>query len=484
MNFVREFLSSRFSLKLIIAVSLSISLTGGCSNSEDPPPWKVCEDTLSKSNTAQSDAPTTDHLVVYLDTSASMAGYVSPEGGKAFAVAPDGQTVFSKTLLGLRDVVTTLSPQPTVVVRQVATVVSAPSISDLELSQAAFNRALFNGKDTDIAGAIKSFSQSLIADDENKNPPRFHIFVTDGVQSSSKQSADTSCAQGSDSVCVKKQILGLLNSGWSATVIGLRGEFQGSVFSEIQKKNVPFATKKDANQFRPFFLYVFSPNKTALDQLTVKLRQRLGELVKDGNSLREYSLTSDYAGGIATVEIQNASKDFLEIRQEKEKEGSVPRITVKADVNTAGTDAKPLLLKVKIPWSENAKLGGTGDEMLSLVKWTLEPIGGDKDAKGVRYPNLKLVKQEIKEGNAELTFEAGWTMGAGDLSWRMYLLNGKLDTEKTAPPWVRAWSTDDDTTSVNGSRTLNLESSLGTLWNNAALKSHTVGSACIRVGAK
>lgn len=267
------FLSSRLSLKLIAAVFLSISLTNGCSsNQSDPPPWKVCEDTLTKPNTAQSDAPTTDHLVVYLDTSASMTGYVSPDGGKSFAGAPNGQTIFSKTLLELRNVVTTLSPQPAVAVRRVDTAVSAPSFSDLELSQAAFNRGTFNGRETNIAGAIKSFNQPLKDDDEIKNPPRFHIFVTDGVQSSKKQSSDTSCAQGSDSVCVKKQILELLNSGWSATVIGLRSEFQGNVYSEIQKKTVPFATKKAANQFRPFFLYVFSPNKTALDQLTGKLR--------------------------------------------------------------------------------------------------------------------------------------------------------------------------------------------------------------------
>jgi hypothetical protein len=484
MCFLRNFVLSRFSLKLIAAVFLSISLTSGCSNTQDPPKWELCESLQTKQSTTKTEVPATDHLVVYIDTSASMAGYVSPDGGKSFAISPDGQTIFSKTLLELRNVVTTLSPQPAIAVRKVDTAVSAPSFSDLELSQAAFSRGTFNGKETNIAGAIKNFSQPLSDDEEIKNPPRFHIFVTDGVQSSNKQSVDTSCAQGSDPVCVKKQILELLNNGWSATVIGLRSEFQGNVFSEIQKKAVPFATKKDASQFRPFFLYVFSPNKTALDQLTVKLRQRLGELVKDGNSLREYALTSDYAGGIATVEIQNTSKDFLDVRQEKEKEGNLPRITVKADVDTASAGGKPFLLKVKIPWSENARLGGTGDEMSGLVKWTLEAIGGDKEAKGIRYPNLKLVKQEAKDGGAELTFEAGWTLEAGDLGWRIYRLNGKLDTEKNAPSWVRAWSTDDDARTENGNRTLNLESSLGTLWNNASLQNYAVASACIRVGEK
>ena len=141
--------------------------------------------------------PTTDNLVVYLDTSASMAGYVSPNGKTAFAATPDG-TIFSKTLLELRNVITSLSPQPQVVVRKVDAEVSAPSFSDLDLSKASLDRSFYNGRETNLAGAIKSFAETLDKNADDKSPPRFHILVTDGVQSADKNNAALNCAQGSD----------------------------------------------------------------------------------------------------------------------------------------------------------------------------------------------------------------------------------------------------------------------------------------------
>lgn len=470
---------------LLVLLSLS-SLAISCGDrSGDPPNWDVCKLSETQTNAQKSDVPATDHLVVYLDTSGSMAGYVSPDGGKAFAVSPDGQTIFTKTLLELRSVVTTLSPQSSVVVRRVDTNVSAPSFSSIDLSQAALNRATYNGKETNLAGAIKVFNEPLNKEDEeNKNPPRFHILVTDGVQSSNKQNTDTSCDQGSDSVCVNTQIFKLLKDGWSATILGLKGEFQGNVYSEISKSAVPFSTGKDTNKFRPFYLYIFSPDKNALTKLTQTLRQRLGGIVKSEEALREFSLTSGYSSGNSVIETQNLSKDFIDLRQEKEKEGTPPRISLKVDVRTERDGAKPVLLKVKIPWTDNAKLGGNPNELLSLVKWNLEPINADKEEKNLRFPDLKLVKQEIKEGQAELTFEASWTRDAGKLAWRMYRLVGKLDTDKSVLPWVTQWSTQFDTTTDVANKTLNLEGSLGNLWKNASLQNEIIAGACIRVGSR
>ena len=485
MNFLRNFVLSRFSLKLITASIFSISLLNGCSSTQDPPKWEVCESVQTKQNTTKSDVPTTDHLVVYLDTSASMAGYVSPDGGKNFAVAPDGYTIFTKTLLELRSVVTTLSPQSSVVVRRVDTNVSAPSYNNLDLSQAALNRATYNGKETNLAGAISVFNEALNKEDEeNKNPPRFHILVTDGVQSSNQQNKDVSCEQGSDSVCVNTQIFKLLNSGWSATVIGLKGEFQGKVYSEINKLAIPFATGKDAAKFRPFYLYIFSPDKNALAKLTDTLRKRLRETVKSETDLREFSLTAGYSNGVSIVETQNLSKELIELRQEKEKEGTSPRISVRVDVSTERDGMKPLLLKVKIPWSENAALAGNPNELLGLIRWNLEPINAEREEKNIRYPNLTLVKQEINDGVAELTFDVGWTKEAGDFGWRMYRLVGKFDTEQTVLPWVKLWSTPVDTTAEVANKTLNLQGSLGNLWKNGAVQNEIVGGACIRVGAR
>ena len=483
MKFLRDSVSSRYLLKLIAVAVFSISFISGCSSSADPPPWKLCEDTQIKSNAAKTEVPSTDHLIVYLDTSASMAGYVSPDGSTQFAVAADGRTVFSKTLLELRNVVTLLTPQPSVVVRRVDVGVSEDLMPDSKLSEAALTRGFFNGSQTDLAGAIKKFSEPLVKNEENKNPPRFHILVTDGVQSTKQSSADTVCDKGSDSFCVKKHLLELLNNGWSGTVLGVRSEFQGNVYSEISGRPVPFSSKKDSAQYRPFFLYIFSPDAAALQKMTVSLKQRLGEIVKNPTDLREYALSAGYADGAATLEAQSTDKNVLEVRKEQ-KEGTNPRLTVKVDLDTETKGEKQFTATVKMPWSNHALSGGSPDELLSLIKWELTEIPYKTEEKGLRYPTFKLVKQEMKDGNAELTFSAQWAKDSGTPSWRLYRLVGKLDADKPAPPWVRTWSTDVDTTVENGNRILNLESSLGNLWRNNALQNYPIADTCIRVGEK
>lgn len=483
MKLLRDFVASRFSPKLIAAVLLSISFTGGCSD-KDPPPWKICEDTQTKFHSAKSELPSTDHLVVYLDTSGSMAGYVSPNGRDKFAVAPDGLTVFSKTLRELRNVVTLLSPEPSVSVRRVDVGVSDELMNNSMLSEAASTRGFYNGAQTDLAGAVKKFSEPLVKDGENKNPPRFHILVTDGVQSTKQYSPDTVCDKGSDAFCVKKQLIELLNKGWSGTILGVRSEFDGNVYSEINNgRPVPYKSNKDAARFRPFFLYIFSPDTAELEKLTVSLKQRLGEIVKDKTDLREYSLGADYSTGAAVIETQSADKDSVEIRKEQ-KEGTNARLTVKIDLDTESEGEKQFTAAVKIPWTHHAESGGSPDEILNLIKWELIQIPYNADEKGLRFPTVKPVKQEIKDGTALLTFSGQWLKDSGTPEWSMYRLVGKFDMNKPALPWVRAWTTDDDTVSENGNRILYLESSLGNLWRNKSLENYALTDACIRVYKK
>src|SRR5688572_1945233 len=99
--------------KMLLAITIAaIQMFGsGCSD-DSPPPWSSVAVGTPRPAASTAPVPATEDLVVYLDTSASMAGYVSPNGKTAFAVAEDGNTAFSKTLLELRDVVTTMNPQP------------------------------------------------------------------------------------------------------------------------------------------------------------------------------------------------------------------------------------------------------------------------------------------------------------------------------------------------------------------------------------
>src|ERR1051325_5043845 len=69
-----------------------------------------------------------NQLVIYLDTSASMAGFVGSNREK--------ETRFSRTLQELRNFVTLINPPPDVLVRRVDVTVSEP-LNNMMLSQAS-----------------------------------------------------------------------------------------------------------------------------------------------------------------------------------------------------------------------------------------------------------------------------------------------------------------------------------------------------------
>ncbi|MFN0141505.1 MAG: hypothetical protein ACKVQW_15645 [Pyrinomonadaceae bacterium] len=467
----------------LISTLLLIALLAACEGSR-PPKWGLCKSV--KPELTSSTINTTDELVVYLDTSASMAGYLSPNGKTNFAASPDGNTIFSKTLLELRNVVTTMTPQPKVVVRRVDTNVSAPSFSDLELSQNSQNRGIYSGKETNLAGSIKSFSEPLDKDSADQAPPRFHILLTDGVQSSEKSDTNLSCDKGSDSLCVKNRLLELINAGWGGAIIGMRSEFGGHVYSEVSKKPVPYNSGKDPNKFRPFFLYIFSPDRSALGKLVTSLRRNLSPLGR-ADSFREYGLTTDYSAGLTSVEIPNEKPagDLIRVHKDKSNDNQTPRIEVTSSVDgTVKKGKQQFVLTVKPAWSEHATSAGTPDELGRLLKWEMRSVYPDNEDPKRRYPSLKLLESKPANGQIDLTFETGWSLESGDLDWRMYRIIGTLDTEKNAPEWVMAWTTSLDTTADNANKTLNFESSVANLWKNSALEKYPVAEFCVRVGSK
>ena len=488
MNLLTSLTEFLHSVCLIATSTFLVVIMTGCPPKE-PTVWEDCTKLFTaKQDEDKNNIPVTDHLVVYLDTSASMAGYVSPNGNDSFSIAPDGQTIFSKTLLELRSIVTILSPESSVVIRKVATDISAPSYSNLELSQAAVNRGIYNGKNTNLAGAIKTFNQSLIkdeeeSDEEESKPPRFHILVTDGVQSSDNPNLDVSCDQGSDSTCVNRQISKLLNDGWNATILGVRSEFQGNLYSEINKSVIPVSTGKKMENFRPFYLYVFAPNKEDLESLTKILRKSLGEITNSEDSLHEFVLTGGYVKGFSEVELVNSSREFIGTSNKSGKKGVLPKIEINVDMETERDGMKPFQMKVTIPWAENTNLAGNSSELLKLIKWELKSVP-NKENKKIRYPDLELIEQKVKEGVAELTFETGWTKDAGDIGKKMYRLTGRFDTGESALSWVKQWSTKVDTTADSANKTLNLEGSLGNLWKTTDVKEEIMGGACINVGIR
>lgn len=481
----------------LLSLVVLCSCSGSCGGGPDPVPWSKV---VPKSGQEQRPAPprTSDHLVVYLDASGSMAGYVSPDGGAGFAASPDGQTVFSRTLQELRTVVTSLSPPVSVVFRPVAAAVAQPSFSDIELGRASINRGFYNGGETNLAGAVNLFTQPLQSaapkaangdgDDEPPPPARYHILITDGVQSTKQQRADVSCMAGSDYRCVRNVIGNLLRQGWAGAVLGVRSEFRGKIFSELkQGLSVQYESKtRDPKTFRPFYLYIFSPDQAGLDRLVESLKERLRATLKQEDAVREYALTSRYSDGAGTAELRIPKESTSYLERSKAREENPPRLTLRVDVDAERKGPQPFEVAVSVPWSNHARDGGTPQELASLVRWELVevPIEGERGASRSRLPEVKLTGQQQTDEQGQIIVQATahWPQGTGTPDWRVYRLVGHLDLNRKAPPWVQQWSTNLDTSIEQATKTFNLESALSDLWRNPVMESQAIADIYLRVG--
>jgi len=132
----------RFTFLCLILIT--VSNCGSC-GTPDAPTWK---DVISQNNESAAPRPeTTAQLIVYLDTSGSMPGYVSP----------DGQTIFGRTLQELRKFVATFDSHLDVLARRVGATVG-PAESNLLLMEASRDKNYYVERETDLAGAIQTFS--------------------------------------------------------------------------------------------------------------------------------------------------------------------------------------------------------------------------------------------------------------------------------------------------------------------------------------
>lgn len=489
---------ARVALGLLLVTATAL-LFGACTRPPDPPPWK---DVIAKASEQTADAKpapkTANQLVVYLDSSASMAGYVSPDR--------QGQTVYSRSLQELRNFVSLISPPIDVAVRRVDSQVS-DVYPDSYLSDASINQGVYTGKETDLAGAVVLFERGVETkpenaatggkgdrkdeEEEDKEPPppaRFHVLVTDGVQSRVERTADSSCLAGSDQVCVRKRLLALLEKGWGGYVIGVRSEFRGKVFSEISRGTaVAYESKRrDPQSFRPFYIYLFSPDRAALDKLIGVLLERLRPLLASADGLRTIALTSDYGAGAtqAVLDVPKESSRLLSSSKSGRHENP-PGYTLRVGVESDKKGPVPFTIKVTPPWSPNVRDGGTPGELAELLNWNLTPLNADGEAQsGKRYPEIKLVGQQVEaDGSITLQATAQYPGGkTGTLQWRAYSLEGHLNLSQQTPSWIKQWSTNLDTSVEAANKTLYLESALLGLWRNPQLENKTIARIYLRVG--
>lgn len=477
-------------LGLQVVVILSIT---ACS---DPPPdWnKVINNGDPAPASSTSPVETTNELVVYLDTSASMAGYVSK----------DGQSIFGKTLRELRFATGTFANSDAkVLIRRIASDIGPP-LADMELTSASQDQNIYRGGETNLAGAIQSFraptappsntqaqteNTKVSASDTPKAQPipKFHILVTDGVQSTRQGSVTRDCATGSDQFCVRQKIGELLQDKWGGCILGIRADFHGKVYSEVNRSAIPYETHtNDPVSFRPFYLYVFSPDPQALDALVSSLKQRLRGLVPKSEPIRELNLSFPYTKGPAEFEAAVAKETRAFIERSKDREGPPAKLTLRVDVDTEKSGAKPFSIIAKLPWSDHALDTANEAELARLLTWEVKDVyPSPAESAGKRFPQVKIVQTHVDNpGQITIDATAGFASGTGEPSWRGYRIQARLNLNQISPSWIKDWSVDLDTTREVGNRTFNLETALLGLWSASTTKDHVVAEAYLRIGPK
>jgi hypothetical protein len=478
------------SLQFVLTLSLV-----ACS--DHPPDWsKVLKNANSTIPAQPTSAPveTTNELVVYLDTSASMSGYVTA----------DGQSIFGKTLRELRFATGTFANSDAkVLVRRIGSDVG-PALADMELTSASQDQNIYRSGETNLAGAIQSFrtpatpvsnitaptatAKASASDSPKPEPiPRFHVLVTDGVQSTRQGSSTRDCATGSDQFCVRQKIGELLQARWGGCILGIRADFRGKVYSEVNRSAIPYETHtNDPAGFRPFYLYVFSPDPQALDSLVSLLKQRLRGLVPKSEPIRELNLSFPYTTGPAEFEASVAKESRGFIERSKDREGPPAKLTLRVDVDTEKSGARQFSIVAKLPWSDHALDTANEAELAQLLTWKVEDVyPAQSESAGKRFPQVKIMQTHV-DSTGQLTIDAtaGFNSGTGEPSWRVCRIQATLNLNQSSPSWIKEWSVDLDTTREVGNRTFNLETALLGLWSSSTAKDLVVAEAYLRIGPK
>lgn len=445
---------------------------------------------------------TTDDLVVYLDTSSPMKGYVQA----------DGQSIFSRTLRTLREFATTLDPPVKVSLRTVDSVVGELR-ADSDLVKASTSQDFYTGKETNLAEAIAKFSEGITGPPArvSNNPvpaktllttqvvndksggaasalptPRFHILVTDGVQFSQRRNGQGDCATGSDAFCIRKKILDLMDKKWAGAILGIRSQFCCAFFSEKNQRAVNYDTRnREAKDYRPFYLYIFSPDHKALGEFVEHLKASLrSNLDKKELVMRELALTQPYAGEqilLTEGDIRPGDRNKLKCAKVDEQQPIFLSLRLQKESKAVSI---PCQLTVRIPWKPHALDGGNEQELAALLQWELSPIYPAEENPKHCYPRLKLDEKPVVDEKGQVVFQATveWPQDSRKAVWRAYRLIGRLNQSGNTLAWVRDWSTDMDGTTEAGNRTLDLTTALIGVWRNPTLRDQIVAQIYLRVG--
>jgi hypothetical protein len=447
---------------------------------------------IGGSDTAASAVATTNDLVFYLDGSQSMKGYLrarAPEGRSD--AQGSGATIYSRMLERVHDIATR-SHGSAIHVRRVDTTVGRIE-GGLAIEQAVSSPDYYSGSDTNLVLAAEEFVKPLPT---SKTPPGtsappalFHILVTDGVQSDRR---------GVDPTRFKSALQALLQSGWAGSVLGVRSQFAGSIWPEARPgTRIEWESGNDPSRFRPFYVFVFSPDPARLAAFVGELRKAAGEIAADatgdeaaaGRIVRELQFADRYVSGDAPADLvlPDAASSLL---QTAPPEQGPARLTLWMDPSAERYGAQSFAVTFKeVAWTDHARDCLTPADMGALVDWrvTVEKLAGEADRN--RHPEITLDGPPSVDGSTlSVKLKAAWPDTAGPPAWGIYRVEGAVTKaslqRKAVPSWILEWSTDDDGVAdpEHCTKTYKLARALDALWSSASVPERPLVRAYLRVG--
>ncbi len=218
-----------------------------------------------------------DEVVVHVDVSSSMVGYVS------------SSSEFSRVVAGFDQVASGLQPQHSISVRSVGRTIDHLGGVD-ELRRLAFESKAFNQNESRLVEALESIDSS----EPGEAIARCHIFVTDGLQYSADKGL---CEEGHDPRCLGSRFRELIESGWGMHVFAIRSRFDGVVDVPGRRQGVRLTSApRKEETYRPFLLMVLVNGEahgpaSSLADVVAKLRTFLESTVSP-SLIRELNLSA------------------------------------------------------------------------------------------------------------------------------------------------------------------------------------------------
>jgi hypothetical protein len=456
---------------LILTLSIVFLFFNSCSNNhfpKKPTPNQITE--LFQKDTSVTPEttyiPFDTSIQIIIDGSNSMAGFNNSGGTSVFSL-------FLKDLISSKS----FGAHKLRLYRLVGNTVE--SVKENMIWDASVRDAFFDQGETRLGDLIQKIS--AIPDSELASA---YIVISDGVISTLENLPGYGGMMSDYTLMIREANKWQDEHGFPLRIIGVRSQFSGTAYSEYNKLIglphrllTPYNSTSDINSYRPFYIYIFTPNRSLTDELTLHF--------EGFNSIKDNCRSIDCQPDLVqqsklkfTVPSRLSRESVNPLRPLKFPDDKFPNILYvrwkprdkfisgSGKVNVRLDILLSNLARSYLDTLENVKVIADTCYLIEYKK--IMPLCL-KDQIRYRAKPIYLKPKDVSQGRSscDLEFEIVPDDKPG---WYIYhlLVYPDQNTIET-PNWVKEWSTECDSSLSNYNRTYNLESIVRGLLRNKRL---------------